>query len=107
PFRRLDGHAGELQVPARGGMEALGARALQDVIVLEVPAGGLEIAIALLRGVAIARAEEVMLELRRRKCREAELACGIDLAPQDRARRHGDELVALLVLHVAKDERAF
>src|SRR5205085_12425096 len=53
-FRSLDGDAGPLQVPAHRAMEALGARALEDVIVLEVPAGGFEVAVTLLRRVAIA-----------------------------------------------------
>src|SRR3954462_12795795 len=88
-------------------VEALGARALQDVIVLEVPAGGLEVAIAALRGIAIAGAEEVMLELGRRECAVAQLVGRVHLRAQDRARRDADELMALLVLDVAQDEGAF
>src|SRR5258706_12397841 len=59
----LDRHAGQLEVAAHRGVEALGACALQDVIVLEVPAGGLEVAVSLQRRVAVAGAEEVVLEL--------------------------------------------
>ena len=46
PFalRVLDRHARKFEVPARRGVEAFGARALQHVVVLEVPAGGLEVA---------------------------------------------------------------
>jgi hypothetical protein len=52
-------------VAARQAVEAFSARALKDVIVLEVPARGLEIAVALPGGVAVARAEEIVLELGR------------------------------------------
>src|SRR5689334_4955559 len=104
-FRRLDRHARVLEVPAGEGVEALGARALQDVIVLEIPAGGLEVLIALLRGVAIAGAEKIVLELGGCERLEVQLARRVYLPPQDRARRDGDELVRLLILDVADDKR--
>ena len=103
----LDRHAGVLQVPSRSRMEALGAGALQDVIVLEIPAGGLEVTVAFLRRIAIARAEEVVLQLRRGKRLEIHLASAINLASQDRPGCHRHQVVRLLVLDVADDERGF
>ena len=100
----LHRHAGELEVAARRGVEALGARALQHVVVLEVPAGGLEVAVVLLRRLAVARLEEVVLELGAGIAGEAELLRRVDLAAQDRARRDGDVVVRLLALHVAEHE---
>src|SRR5207245_347597 len=87
-------------------MKALGPRALQDVIVLEVPARRLEIAVALLRRVAIARAKEIVLELGGGERLEVQLAGSLDLPAQDRARRDADKLVTLLVLDVAQHQRA-
>src|SRR4051812_20719543 len=101
PFslRSLDGHAGVLEVAAYDGVEALGARALEKVIVLEIPAGGLEAAVTLAVGVAVAGAKEVMLELGGRQAFKAGLARLLDLPAQDRARRHAD------AFQVADDER--
>src|SRR6185312_17500051 len=84
--------------------ESLGPRALQDVVVLEVPAGGLEVAEVLLRGVAIAGAEEVVLELGRGKRRKPGLARAFRLPAQDRARRDWHVIVRLLALDVAHHE---
>ena len=62
-------------MPAHRGVEALGARALQDVVVLEIPAGGLEVAIARpARRRDSPAAEEVVLELGSRERRESQLA---------------------------------
>jgi hypothetical protein len=101
----LHRHAGELEVAARRAVEALGARALQHVVVLEVPAGGLEVAEVLLRGLAEAGPEQVVLELGAGIAGVAELLRRIDLAAQDRARRDRHVVVRLLALHVAQHER--
>ena len=107
PFalRGLDRHARKLEVAARRCVEALGARALQDVIVLQVPACRLEIAIALPGGVAVARAEEVVLELGGGEAAVSQGACGVDLLTKNGARRDVDEIVGLLAFHVAQHER--
>ena len=41
-FRVLDRDAGRLEMPAHRRREGLRARALEDVVVLEIPAGGRE-----------------------------------------------------------------
>src|SRR5438094_8506812 len=51
----LDRHAGVLQVPSREGMEAFGAGALQAVVVAAIPAARLDVTVASLRPIAMAR----------------------------------------------------
>ena len=83
PLGVFDGHAGVFQMVTHGACVGFGARALQDVIVLQIPAGGLHAAITLLGSRAVAIAEEVVLELGSGKAREAQASRRLNLPAQD------------------------
>ncbi len=67
-------------------IEPLRLAALEDVVVLDISAVRLEVAIALARRALVGVLEEVELELRRRARVEAELARTVDLPAQHLAR---------------------
>jgi hypothetical protein len=70
-------------MPTNGRCEGLRAGALEDVVVLEVPAGGREAAILGLGGRPIVLLEHVVLELGSRKWRESQLAGRVDLIAEE------------------------
>ena len=85
-FRALDANAGCLQVASHGRREWLISGPLQDVIVLEIPAGRLKRPVVRFRCLTVAVLKEVVLQLRRGMRREAQLTSRFDLAPKQRAR---------------------
>src|SRR5688572_7062717 len=87
-------------------MEVFAASALQDVVVLEIPAGGGQVAVVLRMSVPIAVAIHVMLELRSGERFVAERLRGLELSSQHRTRRDRDELIGLLIAQIAQHERA-
>ena len=103
---RLDDHARGLQRAADAAVVELGARALEQVVVLDVLADGLEVDVALgVRGLVAVRVDEV-LELRRDvRAAEARVFDGVELAPEHGPRRDGDGRARRAVAHVALDER--
>jgi hypothetical protein len=82
-FGVLDGNAGFLEVPAHCAVKILGARALHQVIVLEVPPRRCQVTERALRYGGVARAEEIVLQLGRGEGAEAQVACGICLLSQN------------------------
>ena len=103
---RLDDHARGLQRAADAAVVELGARALEQVVVLDVLADGLEVNVALgVRGLVAVRVDKV-LELRRDvRAAEARGVDGVELAPEHGPRRDGDGRARRAVAHVALDER--
>ena len=89
---------------ARGGVECLLARRQQRVVVLDVPAGGLEVRVGAGGGVAVRAAEDVVLELGAGPHGVARIPRPLDLPAQHRPRRHGRGPVRGLV-DVAQDQR--
>ena len=104
-LRALDGHARPAQVAAHRRGDVLGAGALQQVVVLEVPAGGVEVGVAAGRRVAVRRAVEVVLELGGGHRREPLPGRGVDLAPQHRPGGDGDRGVVADAGDVAQHQR--
>ena len=100
----LDRDAGALHAVADRADQALLLGRLQDVIVLDVPAGGLETFVALLAGALVRLVEHVELELGRHVGAVAHRLGALDLATQDRARRVRQQL-AVVVDHVAEHQR--
>jgi hypothetical protein len=78
---------------------------LEQLVVLEVPADGLERAVARCGRVPVRRAEQVVLQLRGGHRGQPGRSCGVDLAAEDRPGRDGCELLGAGVVDVAEDER--
>ena len=91
-FRALDRHAGLLQMPPHRGRERLRPRALENVVVLQIPARRLQAAVLALRRLPIAVLKDVVFQLGRRDGREAKRRAPRHLMPQHRARRDTHEL---------------
>src|SRR5438093_9463201 len=101
----LDRHARGLEVMADGADQRLHLPALQRMVVLEVPAEGLEVVEALALGGSVGVAQHEELELRGGHDAHARGGRALDLPLEDGARRHGHERVALLLDDVAEDDR--
>ena len=99
----LDRDAGALQAVAEGPHHDLVLRRLQDVIVLDVVPGRLEVAVALLVGALVAVVEEEELELRRHIGLELHGLEAPELLLEHRSRRVGYVLV-VMIDHVADHE---
>ena len=100
----LDRDAGGVHAVADRPDQALFLGGLEDVVVLDVPAGGLELFVDLGARHIVRLVEHVELELGRHVDLEALLSCAGDLALQDRARavRH---VFPMVVDDVAEHER--
>ena len=93
---------------AHSPVEGLGARALQHVVILDVPACWLQVCIILRVGGAIGLVEDVVLKLRGGHCAIAHRRRGLNLPAQEGARRKRHRLrtaPVLLFLHVADHQR--
>ncbi len=103
-FGAFDGDARLFEVTAHGSVVLFLPRSLQGVIVLEIPAGRLEVGVFLARRFAVRVAKEVILELRRGHYAKAAFGGRVQLLSQDRAGSHGDEIVRRLRLHIAQHD---
>ena len=103
-LRELDRDAGAVHAVPDRPDQALLLGGLEDVVVLDVPAGGLEVAVDLLACAVERLVEDVELELGGHVDDEAQLARPRHLALEDRARRmrHG---LTVVVDHVAEHQR--
>ena len=106
PFalRVLDRDAGALQALADGAHDAFLLGGLQDVIVLDVAAGGLEAVEALAGGALVALVEQIELELGGEVGAHVALLEPGDLGLQDLPRRMR-HLVVVVIEHVAQHQR--
>ena len=104
PLGAFDWDAGVPEVTARGGVECLLARRQQRMVVLDVPADGLEVRVAAGGGVAVRAAEDVVLEFRAGPHGVAHIPRPLYLPAQHRPRRHGRGPVRGVV-DVAQDQR--
>ena len=101
----LDRDARRGQRLAGGADVGLDATALQEVVVLGVPARCVEIGIALLVGLPVGVVEQEELELAGGLRRQPVLGEPFDLATQDRTGGDGDRAVSRVVDDVAEHER--
>ena len=99
----LDRDAGRLHAVADRAHQRLALGGLEDVVVLDVPAGGLEIAVVLLAGGRIAVVEDVELELGGHLGAVAQRLQPLELALEHRARAVR-QLVAVMIGDVAQDQ---
>jgi len=95
---------GVLEGAAGSGGKALGAAALEDVVVLQVPAGGLQVGVAPLGRFAVGVGENVVLELRSRHHLVAVSGGRLELLAQQAARRQRHQLVGFRVQHVGQHQ---
>ncbi len=102
----LDRNAGRLEMPPNRRCEGLRAGALEDVVILEIPADRREAGIPGPCSRAVVLLEDVVLELGSREGPKSQVARRVDLIAQKRARRHAHVAVRVLVAHVAQHERA-
>ena len=99
----LDGDAGLLEMPPHRARVEFGARALQQVVILEVMAERLEIRIATLRRVAIGVTEGEVFEFRRS---HHVVTRRFDLAAENRTWRDGNILQSQCTIAVFSSQLA-
>ncbi len=104
PFTELYRHARAIQVVANGADEWLFLRALQDVIIFDIPTERLQVAIILLMGSLVGLAEDEHLQLSTAHRHQAGGVGLLYLSLKHAAWRNGDRLVALFLIHIAHDE---
>ena len=105
PFEFSTGNAGALQALADGPQHLFLLGGLEDVIVLDVGAGGLEIAKAFGFGRFVGLVEQIEFELGSEIGRHAKRVEPRDLLAQHRARGMRECLMAVMIEDVAENER--
>jgi len=105
PLAGLNRDAAPGQMAARRRVQHLFSRALQDVIILDVRAEGLQILVMLAAGLAVRLVEDVVFQLCAGLDGIAHLCGRGDLAFEKVARGNGDRGVRTFVVYIAKHER--
>ncbi|MNF73957.1 hypothetical protein D3C84_559770 [compost metagenome] len=99
------GNAGCLQVLADRPQHRLFTGGLEDVVVLDVMAGGFRFVIVALVDHLVALIEQIELEFRGKHAGIAALAQALDLLFQNRPRAVGQVLAMVMIEHVAQHQR--
>ena len=101
----LDGHTSSFEATTKLADDVFVLGGLQHVIVLEIRAVRLEVAVALVVGFFVGVLEQVELDLAGHHRQEAKRSSGLDLTAQHRARRHLDEFFGVDVVEITHDHR--
>ena len=87
---------------AGGGGENFFARALQQMIIFQIPAQRLQVGIAFFVRPAVRIAEDVVFQLGRGVYNIAQVVGCVDLSAQDAAWRNGNRLMRAFIFQIAE-----